>query len=71
MVEREDEGAGLEQASHEAARAIWQTVLLARNESEARDLIGKPARKRLVTRILELMRVGRRALTGVRDGGRR
>jgi hypothetical protein len=50
----------LEIASRDVARAIWQVVLLGRDEHRARGLIGKAARKRLVDRILELMRLVRR-----------
>ena len=50
----------LENASRDVARAIWQVVLLGRDEHKARGLIGKAARKRLVDRIVELMRAVRR-----------
>jgi hypothetical protein len=50
----------LEDASREVARAIWQTVLLGRDEHRARGLLGNVTRQRLVDKILELMRVVRR-----------
>jgi hypothetical protein len=50
----------LETASRDFARAIWQTVLLARDEHKARGLIGQATRRRLVEKILKLMRVVRR-----------
>jgi hypothetical protein len=50
----------LEEASQEVARAIWQTVLLAKDDGKARGLLGKATRKRLVNKILELMRLVRR-----------
>ncbi|HXU71732.1 MAG TPA: hypothetical protein VN947_20505 [Polyangia bacterium] len=54
----EDDGR-VEEASRELARAIWQTVLLGRDEHKARGLLGQATRKRLVERILELMRAVR------------
>ena len=59
MGEPSDDGE-LDNASRDVARAIWQVVLLGRDEHKARGLIGKAARKRLVDRIVELMRVVRR-----------
>jgi hypothetical protein len=61
MAERDDNEARIEQASQEVARAIWQTVLLSRDEYKARGLLGKATRKRLVERIVELMRIVRRS----------
>lgn len=52
--------ADVETASQEVARAIWQTVLLGRDEYKARGLIGKATRRRLVEKIVKLMRVVRR-----------
>ena len=57
--EPSDDG-DLEIASRDVARAIWQVVLLGRDEHKARGLIGKAARKRLVNRIVALMRMVRR-----------
>lgn len=54
----EDDGA-LEDASRDLARAIWQTVLLGRDEHKARGLLGQATRKKLVERIVELMRIVR------------
>lgn len=54
----EDDGA-LEDASRDLARAIWQTVLLGRDEHKARGLLGQATRKKLVDRIVELMRIVR------------
>jgi hypothetical protein len=59
MAEPDD--GDLETASRDLARAIWQTVLLARDEHKARGLLGKATRARLVEKILKLMRVVRRA----------
>ena len=59
MADVPDDGK-LEDASRELARAIWQTVLLGRDEHKARGLIGKATRKKLVERIVELMRIVRR-----------
>jgi hypothetical protein len=56
---RRDEDAAIEDASQELARTIWQTVLLAQNETKARGLIGKATRRTLVQRIVELMRLVR------------
>jgi hypothetical protein len=56
----DEEESGLEHASREVARAIWQTVLLARDESKARGLIGQATRRRLVATIFELARLLRR-----------
>ena len=50
----------IETASNEVARAIWQTVLLGRDEHKARGLIGKATRRRLVEKIIKLMHVVRR-----------
>jgi hypothetical protein len=58
-MEDHDDGK-LEDASREVARAIWQTVLLGRDEHQARGLLGKVTRQRLVDKILELVRVVRR-----------
>ncbi len=60
MSESSSDDGELENASRDVARAIWQVVLLGRDEHKARGLIGKAARKRLVDRIVELMRVVRR-----------
>jgi hypothetical protein len=49
----------LEDASQELARAIWNVVLLSKDEHKARGLLGKATRKKLVDKILELMRVVR------------
>jgi hypothetical protein len=49
-----------EQASTDLARAIWEVVLLARDEHRARGLVGQVTRKKLVAQILELTRVVRR-----------
>jgi hypothetical protein len=43
-----------ETASQEVARAIWQTVLLGRDEYKARGIIGKATRRRLAEKILKL-----------------
>jgi len=51
-----DENAQLEEASEEVARAIWQTVLLSKDDAKARGLLGKATRRNLVTRILDLAR---------------
>ena len=61
MVDRDSSEGDLETASQELARAIWQIVLLSRDEAKARGLIGKATRKRLVEEILKLMRIVRRA----------
>jgi hypothetical protein len=53
---RRDEDAQIEDASREVARAIWQTVLLGRDEAKARGLIGQVTCKKLVDRIIQLMR---------------
>ena len=53
------EQADIEEASHEVARAIWQTVLLAKDEHKARGLLGRATRKRLVEKIVALMRLVR------------
>lgn len=50
----------LETASRDLARAIWQTVLLARDEHKARGLLGQATRRRLVEKILKLMRAMKR-----------
>ena len=50
----------IEDASRELARAIWQTVLLGRDDAKARGLIGQATRRKLVRRILELVRLVRR-----------
>jgi hypothetical protein len=60
MADRSDDNGTVEEASREVARAIWQTVLLARDEHRARGLIGKVTRQKLVDKILELIRVARR-----------
>jgi hypothetical protein len=61
MSEADDRNdSALEDASREVARAIWQTVLLARDEHKARGLLGKVTRQQLVDRILRLARVVRR-----------
>jgi hypothetical protein len=52
--------AKIEDASRDVARAIWQTVLLARDQHKARGLLGKVTRQKLVDKILELMRIVRR-----------
>jgi hypothetical protein len=52
-----DHDGEIEQASRDVARAIWQTVLLGRNEHKARGLICQATRKKLVDKILDLMRV--------------
>ncbi len=59
MAERSNEDGRIEEASREVARAIWQTVLLAKDEHKARGLLGKATRRRLVDRIVELMRLVR------------
>jgi hypothetical protein len=41
------------------ARAIWNVVLLSKDEHRSRGLIGKAARRKLVDRIVELMRIVR------------
>jgi hypothetical protein len=51
--------AKIEDASRDVARAIWQTVLLARDQHKARGLLGKVTRQKLVDKILELMRIVR------------
>ncbi len=56
----EQNDADLEDASRELARAIWQTVLLGRDEAKARGLVGQVTRRKLVRRILELVRLVRR-----------
>jgi hypothetical protein len=43
----DDEGL-LKEASSELARAIWQTVLLARDDAKARGLLGQATRSKLV-----------------------
>ena len=58
MAEPDD--GDLETASRDLARAIWQTVLLARSEDKARGLVGQATRRRLVDKILKLVRVARR-----------
>ena len=60
MSDSSPDDGDLEIASRDVARAIWQVVLLGRDEHKARGLIGKAARKRLVDRIIELMRLVRR-----------
>jgi hypothetical protein len=60
MDRGDDEDARPEPASQEHARAIWQTVLLAQDEHDRRELRTKMTRKRLVRRIVELMRRVRR-----------
>jgi hypothetical protein len=60
MADRSDDDGKLEDASRDVARAIWQTVLLARDEHKARGLLGQVTRKKLVDKIVELMRVVRR-----------
>lgn len=60
MSDSSPDDGDLEIASRDVARAIWQVVLLGRDEHKARGLIGKAARKRLVDRIVELMRLVRR-----------
>jgi hypothetical protein len=50
----------VEQASRDLARAIWATILLARDEHKARGLIGQATRRRLVEKILRLMRAMKR-----------
>jgi len=60
MSESSSDDGELANASRDVARAIWQVVLLGRDEHKARGLIGKAARKRLVDRIVELMRIVRR-----------
>jgi hypothetical protein len=52
-MSRDAEESNLEQASEDVARAIWQVVLVAGDKHKAR--------KKLVDRILELMRVVRRS----------
>jgi hypothetical protein len=59
MSDSSDDGK-LEDASRDLARAIWQTVLLTKDEHKARGLLGKVTRQKLVDKILELMRVVRR-----------
>src|SRR4051794_30664507 len=54
MSEPADNDGDLETASRDLARAIWQTVLLARDEHKARGLLGKATRARLVEKILKL-----------------
>jgi hypothetical protein len=56
----EQDEAEIEDASRELARAIWQTVLLGRDDAKARGLLGQATRRKLVQRILELMRLVRR-----------
>lgn len=58
MADPED--SDLETASRDLARAIWQTVLLARDEHKARGLMGQATRRRLVEKILKLVRLVRR-----------
>jgi hypothetical protein len=58
MAQSDD--AELETVSRDVARAIWQTVLLARDEHKARGLIGQATRRRLLEKILKLVRVARR-----------
>lgn len=60
MSDSSPDDGDLELASRDVACAIWQVVLLGRDEHKARGLIGKAARKRLVDRIVELMRLVRR-----------
>lgn len=60
MVDRDSGDGDLETASRDLARAIWQTVLLSRDDAKARGLIGKATRKKLVDKILELMRIVRK-----------
>jgi hypothetical protein len=50
----------LEEVSIDLARAIWNIVLLARDEAKARGLIGQAERRRLVDRIKALAKVVRR-----------
>ena len=57
----------LESASQELARAIWQTVLLARDESKARGLLGQTTRRRLVDTIMRVLRVVKKQLGGSRE----
>jgi hypothetical protein len=59
LMAEPDDG-DVETASRDLARAIWQTVLLARDEHKARGLLGVATRRRLVEKILKLMRVVRR-----------
>jgi len=49
----------LQEASSELARAIWQTVLLSRDDAKSRGLIGKATRRKLVDQILKLARAAR------------
>jgi hypothetical protein len=50
----------IEEASQEVARAIWQTVLLSRDEYNARGLLGKATRKKLVESIVKLAKIARK-----------
>lgn len=54
----------IEDASREVARAIWEVVLIARDEYKARGLLGKATRKELVQRIAALARLLRRRREG-------
>jgi hypothetical protein len=47
----------LDEVSIDLARAIWNIVLLARDEAKARGLVGQAERRRLVDRIKALARV--------------
>jgi hypothetical protein len=59
MGDRYVEDAQLERASKDLARAIWATILLARDEYKARGLLGRATRKSLVEAIVTLMRLVR------------
>jgi hypothetical protein len=59
MADRSEQNGEIEDAARETARAIWNVVLLARDEHKARGLLGKVTRQKLVDKILALMRIVR------------
>jgi hypothetical protein len=60
MGQSDEEDVQIEEASQEVARAIWQTVLLSRDEYKARGLLGKATRKKFVDGIVKLAKIARK-----------
>jgi hypothetical protein len=50
----------IEDASREVARAVWNVVLLARDDHKARGLLGRVHRRTLVEKIAALVKLVRR-----------
>jgi hypothetical protein len=50
----------LQATSSELARAIWDVVMVSRNDAKARGLLGQAKRRALVVQILKLARAVRR-----------